>query len=77
MKSTLFEDKKKVMGEMSLNKWMVFCKEFEVIDKLCLKNVEEINKGDKTEEYLQKEQKKVKALKKAETTLINVFKAVN
>ena len=77
MKSTLFEDKQKVMGEMSLNKWMVFCQEFEVIDKLCLKNVEEINKGEKTEEYLQKEQKKVKALKKAETTLINVFKAVN
>ena len=25
-KSTLFEDKPKLMEEMSLNKWMVFCK---------------------------------------------------
>ncbi len=40
MKSTLFEDKQKVMEEMSLNKWMVFCKEFDILERMCLKSVE-------------------------------------
>ena len=34
IKSTLFDEKPKAMEEMNLNKWMVFCKEFDIIDKL-------------------------------------------
>lgn len=35
IKSTLFEDKPKAIEEMNLNKWMVFCKEFDILEKLC------------------------------------------
>ncbi len=44
-KSTLFEDKPKYMEEMTLHKWLVFCKEFDIFDKLCRMEIDKKHKG--------------------------------
>ena len=78
IKSTLFEDKPKVMEEMNLHKWMVFCKEFQIIDKLYqLRTQDKSVILSENKCSMEAQQIKVRTLKDVEKKLIDIFRAVN
>jgi hypothetical protein len=67
------------MEEMSLNKWMVFCKEFEIVDKLYQLRLMEKERAlpENKSSLLEQNSVSIKELKEVEHGLINIFKSVN
>lgn len=75
IKNTLFDDKEKAKETMSLNKWMVFCKEFEIVAELLhLKQQEQVQKALDTVASPTHERSAIGRTKEVEKTLVGVYK---